>query len=159
MKQLAQDFQAVISAPFGTIGIVMQATKVSFIDYLAKDHPLLEPRNSTVAGLVRRIQAYLQDPQAPIEPELELKGTPFQQRVWNRLLQIPVGQTQTYGELAAMLGTSARAVGNACRANPCPLLVPCHRVVAKQGLGGFAGQRSGEKLEVKRWLLRHEGVL
>ena len=51
-----------------------------------------------------------------------------------------------------------RAVGQACRANPCPIVVPCHRVVAVKGLGGFAGDRDGRKLAIKRWLLRHEGV-
>jgi methylated-DNA-[protein]-cysteine S-methyltransferase len=73
------------------------------------------------------------------------------------LRSIPPGRTRTYGELASKLGTSARAVGGACRANPCPVVVPCHRVVAANGLGGFAGDTSGRKLEVKRWLLRHEG--
>jgi methylated-DNA-[protein]-cysteine S-methyltransferase len=65
----------------------------------------------------------------------------------------------TYGALAAALQSSARAVGGACGANPYPVVVPCHRVIASDGgLGGFARQRGGFLLEVKRWLLQHEGI-
>jgi O-6-methylguanine DNA methyltransferase len=76
-------------------------------------------------------------------PPLDLAaGTPFQRKVWAALRQIPAGQTESYGRLAAALGTpkAARAVGSACGANPIPLLIPCHRVVpAAGGLGGFSG--------------------
>ena len=89
----------------------------------------------------------------PVAPE----GTPFQQHVWKLLREIPWGTYQTYGQLAAVLGipTGARAVGNAVGANPIPILIPCHRVLAAGGaLGGF---RLG--LEVKRDLLILEGTL
>jgi methylated-DNA-[protein]-cysteine S-methyltransferase len=76
--------------------------------------------------------------------------------VWQRLREIPAGRTLSYGVLARELGTSARAVGGACRANPVPLAIPCHRVVAATGLGGYSGARGGDWLEKKRWLLRHE---
>ncbi len=89
----------------------------------------------------------------PLAPE----GTPFRQRVWKELLGIPPGRRCTYGELAARLETAPRAVGGACRANPIPLLIPCHRVVAADGPGGFAGARTGRYMEIKRWLLDHEG--
>ena len=73
--------------------------------------------------------------------------------------EIPLGGVATYGELAAQLGSSPRAVGGACRNNPIPLLIPCHRVVSKTGVGGFSGEwGEGERVETKRWLLRHEGV-
>jgi methylated-DNA-[protein]-cysteine S-methyltransferase len=85
-------------------------------------------------------------------------GTAFQQRVWGRLLHIPAGTTVSYGDLARELGTAARAVGGACRANPVPLVVPCHRVVAAHGLGGYSGERAGDWLEKKRWLLAHEAI-
>jgi methylated-DNA-[protein]-cysteine S-methyltransferase len=85
-------------------------------------------------------------------------GTPFQRRVWQRLSAIPAGETLTYGALARELGTSARAVGGACRTNPIPLVIPCHRVVATNGLGGYSGERGGDWLAKKRWLLAHEGV-
>jgi methylated-DNA-[protein]-cysteine S-methyltransferase len=89
---------------------------------------------------------------------LQMSGTPFQQKVWRALQQIPPGEVRTYGELAKQLHSSARAVGGACRRNPVPLLVPCHRVVAAHGVGGFAGRTQGKEVALKRWLLEHEGV-
>jgi methylated-DNA-[protein]-cysteine S-methyltransferase len=89
---------------------------------------------------------------------LRLEGTPFQRRVWERLQRIPRGQTLTYGELARELGTGARAIGGACRANRILLLVPCHRVVGRRGAGGFAGHRNGRWPRIKRWLLANEGT-
>ena len=82
------------------------------------------------------------------------EGTEFQKRVWNEIKKIPRGQTRTYGEIAATLGRpkAVRAVGSACGANPVPLFIPCHRVVAKNGLGGF-----GPGLPWKKLLLRMEG--
>ena len=83
-------------------------------------------------------------------------GTVFQRRVWAMIAAIPAGHTSTYADIAAHLHTAPRAVGQACGANPVPLLVPCHRVVARGGLGGFARCDGGYLLEVKRWLLAHE---
>jgi methylated-DNA-[protein]-cysteine S-methyltransferase len=79
--------------------------------------------------------------------------------VWQLLQQIPTGQTRRYGELATQLGSSAQAVAGACRANPLSILIPCHRVVAAGGLGGYMGQTEGEALEIKRWLLHYEGYV
>ncbi|HDS11743.1 MAG TPA: methylated-DNA--[protein]-cysteine S-methyltransferase [Candidatus Wirthbacteria bacterium] len=88
---------------------------------------------------------------------LDLRGSIFQVKVWQVLLDIPFGQTSTYGELADQIGylNAARAVGQACGANPLPLLVPCHRVVGADGkMGGYA---AGTK--VKEYLLKLEGAL
>lgn len=86
----------------------------------------------------------------------KLKGTPFQKSVWKAMCSISYGETKTYGELAKMIGNprSSQAVGNACGANPLPLLIPCHRVVAQSGLGGFSAG-----LKIKEALLKLEGVL
>jgi methylated-DNA-[protein]-cysteine S-methyltransferase len=82
-------------------------------------------------------------------------GTPFQQRVWQALCQIPYGQTQNYGQVATRILSGARAVGNANGANPIALIIPCHRVIGSNGtLTGFA---FGE--QIKQQLLAHEGVL
>ena len=85
-----------------------------------------------------------------------LVGTAFQHAVWRAMLKIPKGRVAPYGEIARRIGNAkaVRAVGTACGANPVPYLVPCHRVVAANGLGGFS---SG--LEVKKALLRAEGCL
>lgn len=87
----------------------------------------------------------------------ERGGTDFQRKVWREIEKIPMGKTKTYLEIAKAIGKpgAARAVGSACGANPIPLFVPCHRVVASNGgLGGFSGG-----LDIKKKLLRLEGVL
>ena len=89
-------------------------------------------------------------------------GTEFQQKVWQALIDIPAGEVKTYGALAKELNSSARAVGNACRRNFFPVIVPCHRVVSASGIGGYAGdtldKQQGEInfLQIKQWLLAHE---
>jgi len=88
--------------------------------------------------------------------DLLADGTDYQKSVWEIISSIKYGETLTYGDIAEQLNSSARAVGNACRANPIPIIVPCHRVVSKSGLGGFAGQREGTNIKVKTWLLAHE---
>jgi O-6-methylguanine DNA methyltransferase len=84
------------------------------------------------------------------------EGTEFQQAVWREMKKIPRGQTRTYSEIASAIGrpNAVRAVGTACGANPLPVFIPCHRVVAKNGLGGF-----GRGLPWKVLLLRMEGAL
>jgi methylated-DNA-[protein]-cysteine S-methyltransferase len=104
------------------------------------------------------LHAWFDDPAPALALPLRACGTPFQRRVWAAISAIPPGQTRSYGELARQLGSAARAVGQACGANPFPLIVPCHRVTSAQGLGGFAHSSGGWLLEVKRWLLRHEGA-
>jgi methylated-DNA-[protein]-cysteine S-methyltransferase len=84
-------------------------------------------------------------------------GTRFQRRVWEEIARIPNRRTKSYGELAKAIKSAPRAVGQACGANPYPLVVPCHRVIAADGsLGGFARQGGDFFLEIKRWLLAHE---
>jgi len=110
--------------------------------------------------VTQQLLDYLDDPQRPFDLPLELGGTPFQHRLWSALREIPVGATATYGQLAQRLGMQggAQAVGQACRRNPVPIVVPCHRVLSQSGAGGYAGETAGEKLCFKQALLRHEGV-
>ena len=84
------------------------------------------------------------------------RGSAFQQQVWRALRAIPFGQVKTYGALARELGGAAQPVGAACGANPIPVFIPCHRVIAAGGqLGGFSG---GKGAATKRQLLKHEGA-
>ncbi|MEK7474936.1 MAG: MGMT family protein [Candidatus Coatesbacteria bacterium] len=83
-------------------------------------------------------------------------GTPFQRRVWTLALTIPRGRVRTYGWMAARLHSSPRAVGQALKANPFAPRVPCHRIVAADGIGGYGGRWNSEK---KRRLLAREGVV
>lgn len=154
-------YQAIISAPIGNIGVRLHDGRLSELTILDAQHTVSaeQPEQSEDASVdrVRRaLQDYFRDPFSIAPPALELLGTPFQLRVWRALQQIPPGTTRCYGELARRLNTSPRAIGNACRQNPVPIFVPCHRVVAANGDGGFMGATGGWAVSVKRWLLAHE---
>ena len=117
---------------------------------------MLGPKNSLADRAARQLERYLADPDAGFDLPLIIEGTPFQRRLWDALCEIPRGSTVTYGELARRLGGEARAVGQACGDNRLPIVIPCHRVVARNGIGGFAHSRRGYLIEAKRWLLAHE---
>lgn len=119
---------------------------------------LIRGRDPLAGAIGTALQQFFRQSAGLRPVPLRLAGTPFQQRVWHALQQIPPGEVRTYGALARQLRSSPRAVGGACRRNPVPLLVPCHRVVAAQGLGGFAGHTAGQEIALKRWLLQQEGV-
>ena len=117
---------------------------------------MMPARTAAARKAASAIERYFQNPGKAPSLKLETGGTPFQRRVWRALKAIPFGSTLTYGALARKLGTSARAVGGACRDNPVPIVVPCHRVVAAGGAGGFMGHTRRHALSIKSWLLRHE---
>ncbi|HPD15942.1 MAG TPA: methylated-DNA--[protein]-cysteine S-methyltransferase [Planctomycetota bacterium] len=108
--------------------------------------------------LVRELAAYFRGEASRFLTPLDLSSaTPFQRKVWEELRRVPFGTTLSYGELARRVGAprAARAVGQAVGDNPIPIVIPCHRVIRSNGdLGGFSAG-----LEIKRWLLRHEGCL
>ncbi|MEO1766866.1 methylated-DNA--[protein]-cysteine S-methyltransferase [Thiobacter aerophilum] len=149
-------YQAVIAAPFGVLGIRTQGQCLVAIDFLPHETPLAWPREPFAARVVGEIEAYFGDPRHLFTLPMAPAGTAHQRRVWQALVGIPAGQVMTYGELARRVGSSARAVGQACGANPIPLVIPCHRVVARAGPGGFMNQSAGPALAIKDWLLRHE---
>jgi methylated-DNA-[protein]-cysteine S-methyltransferase len=155
-------FQACLRAPFATLGITATQAHVTGVRFLDPSLPARAPQKGSVAHLACvQIQAYLDDPRMRFDLPLRMGGTRHRLAVWEAMQRIEPGTTRTYGELAAQLGSSARAVGGACGANPIPLIVPCHRVIgAGRTIGGFMGA-SGEGFElgIKRWLLGHEGAL
>lgn len=156
MPEAKPSFDAVIDAPFGAVGIRMQDGAVAAIELRPKNARAKSPENPAARAAAGALEAYFGNPAAPVDVPVRLEGTPFQRRVWRALRTIPPGQPLTYGALAAKLGTSARAVGGACRANPVPILIPCHRVVAAKGAGGFMGATQGDAIDIKTWLLGHE---
>ena len=148
--------QAVIAAPTFCVGVCCSEAALLEIRYL---EPQAEspPENALAAEAVRQIRAYLADPAQAFDLPLAVSGSAFQRRVWQQIAAIPLHRTRIYGEIAGLLESAPRAVGQACGANPFPLVIPCHRVIAADGrLGGFARQRGGFLLDVKRWLLSHE---
>ena len=158
---MASDFQACLKAPFATLGISTDATHVTGIRFLAPGTPARAPKRDSIAFLACvQIQSYLDDPAFAFDLPLRLAGTHHRLAVWEAMQRIPAGRTRSYGEVAAELRSSPRAVGGACGANPIPLVVPCHRIIAaNRRIGGFMGARAeGFELSVKRWLLEHEGA-
>jgi len=155
-------FDACVRTPFATLGITATGTHVTGIRFLAPSTPAKVPKKNTIAHLACvELQAYLDNPGFVFDVPIRLAGTRHRLAVWEAMQKIPAGRTRTYGEVASELGSSARAVGGACGANPIPVIVPCHRIVAAGGdIGGFMGARDeGFELGIKRWLLEHEGAL
>ena len=151
----AAAFDAIVSAPFGALGVRAPGAIVEEIVFL-ESGPAMAARTTAAAAAVRQIEAYLDDPRSGFDLPLAPSGTPFRRRVWSAIRDIACGRTRTYGQNAADLGSAARAVGQACGDNPLPLVVPCHRVVAANGPGGFAHSAAGFHQTVKQWLLAHE---
>lgn len=154
-----KNYRASIKTPFAHLGLVFEHSKLTAIDFIQADNEI-KSRDAAAVDVCNQIRQYIDNPKSKqtFSVAYALKGTPFQKKVWNQLIKIPPGKVMTYGELANRLGTSARAVGNACRNNPIPLLIPCHRVVSASGIGGYAGDTRGGLLQIKSWLLTHEGV-
>ena len=150
----------IIPSPLGRIGITLNASScaVTSLDFLPDTAGLRAPVTAAARKVVRDLELYFEDPNHPFDSPLQLAGTAHQQRVWRALRQVPCGQAWTYGRLAALVGSSPRAVGQACRRNPIPIIVPCHRIVARTGSGGYSGATAGPQLAIKYWLLQHEGV-
>jgi methylated-DNA-[protein]-cysteine S-methyltransferase len=149
-----------LAAPFGRIELWEESGQIARVVLSPETSQRLHPEkllSRTVADLQRQIERYLENPRQPIRWETSPCGTDFQKRVWRALSRIPSGEVRTYGELARELVSGPRAVAGACRANPWPLIVPCHRIVAANGEGGYCGQTQGPYLAIKRWLLAHEG--
>jgi methylated-DNA-[protein]-cysteine S-methyltransferase len=149
-------YNIILSSPLGNIGLYFQEGKLSRLDFVADDYHLIAPQDAMAHQVANELTRYFDDPKHVFTLDYLKQGTPFQQKVWQALLTIPCGQTLTYGELAGQLKTSPRAIGQACRTNRLPLIIPCHRIVASHTLGGYAGVTAGKFTDIKRWLLRHE---
>ena len=150
------DYQAKLAVPFGVLGIRCSGDALTGIDFLPATEKPQRATSALAASVCEQLLCYLIDPDAKFTVPLKPGGTPHQQKVWQAMCNIPRGNTRSYGELAAELKSGAQAVGQACGANPIPIIIPCHRVVGKIGLGGFMRHASGESLDIKRWLLKHE---
>jgi methylated-DNA-[protein]-cysteine S-methyltransferase len=153
-------WDAVIGFPKMKVAVAIRGEQVCGIKYLPLQTPEQPPAIALAERAVRQLERYREDPDTKFDLPLHIEGSAFQRRLWQALCEIPRGRTLTYGELARKLGgtdfESARAVGQACGDNRLPIVIPCHRVVAADGLGGFGHSTDGFLLEAKRWLLMHE---
>lgn len=147
--------QLIITAPYGSVEIMLDDQQVHQIRSLPLSEPIRVNTDFAIE-VEAALQDYFIDRNKPLTFSILQQGSEFQYRVWQYLTMIPNGETQSYGEVAEALDTGARAVANACRRNPTPIIVPCHRVVAANGLGGYAGKIEGFEVGVKEWLLAHE---
>ncbi|MFO1323109.1 MAG: methylated-DNA--[protein]-cysteine S-methyltransferase [Burkholderiales bacterium] len=184
MNVAALPFTAKLRAPFAVLGLVTDGRAVTRVTYLPRDERAKAPADAVAERAAREIERYLADPEYRFTVALAPGGTPFQQRVWQALHGIAPGESRTYGEVARMVRSAPRAVGQACGANRIALIIPCHRVVGALGsLGGFMGAagppqgarppggerraaplgrepfvaEEGDPIAIKRWLLQHEG--
>ena len=149
-------YDVVVAFPRMKVAVKTRGEYVAEIRYLPSTAACLKPASTLAARAAQQLERYREDPDAAFDLPLLVEGTPFQRRLWQALCEIPRGRTVTYGELARRLGGEPRAVGQACGDNRLPIVIPCHRVVAAHGLGGFAHSTSGYLIEAKRWLLAHE---
>lgn len=148
-------------SPIGLLEVWVEGEQICKLAWLEQGEPgstsLKQADRYLSTAIIQALDHYFESGSLAADIPLNLQGTCFQKRVWRTLRDIPSGTVRTYGEVAAELNTGSRAVGQACRRNNIPLFIPCHRVVASQGLGGFMGGYRG--VERKRWLLQHEHVL
>ena len=149
--------RAVVATPIGPLGLVASETALQGVLF---DGGRIRPEGSSpvLDEAARQLEAYFAGELVAFDLPLELSGSEFQRSCWLALASIPYGQTVSYGEQARRLGLgndAARAVGAANGQNPLPIVLPCHRVIGANGsLTGFGGG-----LDVKRFLLEHEGAL
>jgi methylated-DNA-[protein]-cysteine S-methyltransferase len=151
------NYQATVISPWVKLGILCTDELLLGIEFLPGHTRELIPQTAFAKDVCAQLKAYLADADFQFDLPLKLDGTSHQLKVWQAMCAIPRGQTRSYGELAMQISSSARAVGQACGNNPIPIIVPCHRVVGKGGLGGFMHRDDAAALGIKRWLLAHEG--
>jgi len=167
-------FDAVMRTPFGAVGVRTESVGtedecVAEIVYLPPGARGISPKDRLARAACEQVERYLAEPTVRLELPLKLVGTRYQRRVWEKIADIPAGRVRSYGEVAKDLRSGPRAVGQACGANFFPLAIPCHRVVASGGIGGFGGTKGvprigsargddGFHITIKRWLLAHEGI-
>jgi len=149
-------YDVVIDFPKFKVGVKTRAERVVEIKYLPSSVESFPARNPLAARAAEQLERYREDPDAAFDLPLQIEGSALQRGVWDKMCAIPRGRTRTYGELARELGADARDIGQCCGDNKLPIVIPCHRVVAADGIGGFGHATSGYLLEAKRWLLMHE---
>ena len=142
--------QAVFHSPFGPFSLVEEGGLITRIDWSSR-------RSDPTAMLreaCRQLGEYFDGTRTVFDLPLDF-GTGFQEQMRRAMFAIPFGETRTYGDLSRALGRPAQAIGQACGANPIPILIPCHRVLGANTLGGFSAPGG---VETKVALLRHEGA-
>jgi methylated-DNA-[protein]-cysteine S-methyltransferase len=141
-----------LPSPVGQITLTEDQGAITHLTWGSAQHQAQTP---LLAEAASQLDNYFNGTLRSFDLPLAPAGSPLQQSVCAEMLAIPFGETRTYGDLAKTLGKPAQAIGQAGGHNPIPILIPCHRILASSGLGGFSG---GTGLETKIWLLKHESA-
>ena len=154
--------QSEYSSPIGILQIGVLEHSLAWIGL-----PIMDPINSnmtkkrdslTMKQIKIALDGYFANANYSFDLPLFLHGSPFQKKVWQALQALPSGQVLSYSDLAGKLKSHPRAIGTACRTNRIPIVIPCHRILAKSGIGGYADAQPGKWPQMKLWLLKHEKV-
>ena len=151
-----QTFTSLYRSPIGPLNIVVSQQHLKEIRFGGESKHEHQPTTPLLQEVIAQLDAYFNRSLRVFDLPLAPEGTPFQQKVWQALLQVPYGHTASYRDIALAVGNpkATRAVGGANGRNPIPIVIPCHRIIASDGsLGGYSAG-----LERKTWLLKHEGV-
>lgn len=152
------DYTAIINSPIGALGILINDNKLTRINFLSSNFKTHNDKsNKLLQEVIQQLNQYFKNSHYSFDLPLQINGTDFQKKVWRAMQKIPLGKAKTYGNVAKEINSGPRAVGAACRTNPIPIIIPCHRIVAANNLGGFNGKSTGFTIEMKKWLLTHEG--
>src|SRR5258706_8493938 len=143
-----------MEASFAVIGVRTIGAKLVRIEYLPRGAAPLKPQTPFAREVCRQLKAYLRETNFAFDLPFDYNGTDFQTRVWKAVHSIPVGAVLSYLQVARKIGSAPRPVGTACGANHVPILIPCHRVVGSQGIGGFINGRPRGARAVTRWFCR-----
>ena len=150
--------EAQINSPLGPIRVATDGNSITRLRWAKQGEASAgTPDDPLLQRTAEQLAEYFGGARDTFDLPLNPAGTDFQKAVWRIMLRIPKGDFRTYGDVADELEGSARAVGSACGANPIPIIIPCHRILAAGGkLGGFSAEGG---VEDKVWLLKHEGAM
>ena len=151
-----ESFDYILPSPIGHLGLNISAKGIQRLFYIKTKQDSYIPATGFGAKVHQQIMEYFELQRTEFDLPIDIQGTAYQNRVWSEVAKIAYGESLTYGDIAKAINSGPRAVGNACRHNPIPIIIPCHRVVKKSGIGGYCGSVVGKEIQQKDWLLRHE---
>lgn len=151
-------YDVTVEFPKFKVGVTTRDGVVTSLKYLPLSSPSIASKSELARRAERQLEGYRRDPDTAFDLPVVIEGTELQKAVWQAMCAIPRGKTRTYGDLAREIGADPRDIGQCCGDNRLPLVIPCHRIVAADGIGGFARATNGYLLETKRWLLMHEAA-
>ena len=155
-KMEIDSFDYILPSPIGPLGLNISARGIQRLLYIKTKLDSRIPAIGFGAKVHQQIMEYFELQRTEFDLPIDIQGTTYQNKVWSEVAKIPYGGCLTYGDIATAINSGPRAVGNACRHNPIPIIIPCHRVVKKSGIGGYCGSVVGKAIQQKDWLLKHE---